>query len=409
MRIPVKPFDTYKWRWAEVTPSEGLNHPLRFLGVLRAMYRHQGQPKSSLDIFEDLEVVERETNHLTGERVRLARTGERNLFRNSDRYWKALGLLQPDGKMLQLTPFGGKVAEGKITQQEFAVAVVKNLTLPNPYLENDVSAWQAASLQIKPLELILQILEALSKQAGKEQTFLTPYELQKIVVPLAGDKATVSELAEAIVDFRAGRLDISRFPDCAPRDNDPRMIREFLLFLSHYGFCQLVEGKNNASSQFFLNTEFVPEVDAITSLPELQDPLNLVREIRENLIISEVERQKVWRRVTSRSQQPRFRTEVLERFNSTCLLTGEQMSIVLEACHIIPVEHKGSDDHKNGLCLRSDLHTLFDNRHIRFAPDGIVHYSDAALQSQVYRALPKKIDLPRFLSSDAINWRFKYY
>jgi len=409
MRIPIKPFPNYKWRWAEVTPSEGLNHPLRFLGVLRAMYDHQGQPKSNLDIINDLEVIERETNQLTGERVHLARSGERNLFRNSDRYWKALGLLEPSSRLIQLTPFGRKVAEGKITQQEFAVVVIKNLTLPNPNLEQDVSDWQSANLEIKPLELILQILGELSQLPEPMQSFLTAFELQKIVVPLAGDKATLDEYVEAILAYREGHLEVSLFPDCAPGSNDKRMIREFLLFLSHYGFCQLIEGKNNATDQFFLNNEFVGEVGAITALPDFKDPVRLVREIRESTIISEVERQKVWRKITSRPQQPQFRAQVLRKFNHACLLTGEQMSIVLEACHIIPVEHNGSDSYQNGLCLRSDLHTLFDNRHIRFNPDGRVHYSDAALKSRVYRALPTKIELPKFLSQEAISWRFKYY
>ena len=118
MTIPVKPFQNYKWRWAEVTPSEGLNHPVRLIGVLRAMYKHQGQPKSTNNIYADLEKVERETNELTGEKVTLARTGERNLFRNSDRYWKAVGLLDSTSRNIQLTPFGIKVAEGKVTLNE---------------------------------------------------------------------------------------------------------------------------------------------------------------------------------------------------------------------------------------------------------------------------------------------------
>jgi hypothetical protein len=409
MRIPTKPFPDYKWRWAEVTPSEGLNHPLRFLGVLRAMYDHQGQPKSNLDIINDLELIERETNQLTGERVHLARSGERNLFRNSDRYWKALGLLESSSRLIQLTPFGIKVAEGKITQQEFAVAVVKNLTLPNPNLEQDISDWQSANLKIRPLELILQILRELSKLPEQKQSFLTSFELQKIVVPLAGDKGELAEYVEAILAYRDGRLNVDLFPDCAPGSNDKRMIREFLLFLAHYGFCQIVEGKTNATDQFFLGKELVEEVEAIATLPELSDPINLINEIRAIPLISDVERQKIWRKTAARPQQQMFRSQVLAMFDNTCLLTGEQLSIVLEACHIIPVENKGSDTFQNGLCLRSDLHTLFDTRHIRFSPKGEVLYSEVALQSSIYRSLPIRVELPTFISREALNWRFKYY
>ena len=32
IKPPTKPFDEYKWRWAEYTPTETLNQPACFLG-----------------------------------------------------------------------------------------------------------------------------------------------------------------------------------------------------------------------------------------------------------------------------------------------------------------------------------------------------------------------------------------
>ncbi len=409
-RIPIKPFPSYKWRWAEVTPSEGLNHPLRFLGVLRALYEHQGKPKSTTDINKSLEIIELETNELTGERVHLARTGTRNLFRNSGQYWKALGLLAPSHKTIELTPFGISVAEGKIAQHEFAVAVVKNMTLPNPYLSgNDADEWRLANLEIKPLQLILQVLNGLSKSSGIGHSYITPQELREIVVPLAGNAAPVQELVDALLAFRDGILDISKFPDCTQGSNDKRMLREFLLFLANYGFCYVVRGKNNETEQYFLAEGSEVELEAINYLPNHTNPLDLLKEIRASSPISDVERKKVWRKTTSRPEQQRFRSDVLEKFNYTCLLSGERISLVLEACHIIPVEHKGGDNFQNGLCLRSDLHTLFDCRHIRFSPQGQVLYSDTVKESATYRALPALVNFPNFLSMEALDWRFKYY
>jgi len=47
MIIPTKPFPAYKWRWASFQPSEGLNDPSVFLGVLRVFRNFEGEPTSS--------------------------------------------------------------------------------------------------------------------------------------------------------------------------------------------------------------------------------------------------------------------------------------------------------------------------------------------------------------------------
>lgn len=410
MNIPIKPFPNFKWRWAEVTPSEGLNHPVRLIGVLRAMYKHQGLPKSTTAIHADLEKVERETNELTGEKVTLARTGERNLFRNSDRYWKAVGLLDSHSRNIQLTPLGVKVAEGKVTQNEFAITVIKTMKLPNLNIETDVSEWQSIGLEINPLELILDIIRQLSDNFGTKQAYLSPLELQKIVIPLSGAKATIDDYMKALIEYRNGNLDISKYPDCSPGSNDKRMVREFLLFLSHYGFCQLVKGQSNATDRFFIQPEYLSEVQEISDLPsEAMTIDNVIEGIRNNPIILNTERQKVLTRVMARPQQAQFRKQVLMKFDNTCILTGEKMNIVLEACHIIPVEHKGNDTFINGLCMRADIHVLFDSKHIRFQPNGIVEYSDAIQQSVSYHRLPQKVKIPNFVSKEALSWRYNYY
>lgn len=410
MKTPIKPFPNYKWRWAELTPSEGLNNPIRLIGVLRAMYKHQGEAKSTNAIYTDLEKVERETNQLTGEKVTLARIGERNLFRNSDRYWKAVGLLDSESRNIQLTPFGIKVAEGKITQNEFAISIIKTLTLPNKNIETDITEWQNAGIELKPLELILQIVKLLYDNFGETQAYISSYELQKIVIPIAGSKFVLEDYIKALIDFRSGNLDISLFPDCSPRSNDERMVREFLLFLSNYGFCQLQKGKTNREDKFFLQPAYLSEIEEITNLKTQKMTLdNVVQKIRENPIILDIERQKILTKVLARPYQAKFRKQVLTKFNNTCILTGEKLNIVLEACHIIPIEHKGSDSFANGFCMRADVHVLFDSKHIRFNPNGNIEYSETLQQSISYRNLPSKIIIPNFISHEALSWRYDYY
>ena len=135
IKPPRKPFPNYKWRWAVLTPTESLNEPPIFLGVLRVFNKFQNYAPSSKEIMNGLGIVQQETNSS----VDLVRTQERNLIRNSGQYWKALGLLdEAHGKVL-VSPFGQLLAEGKITQVEFATTVVKTLELPNRKIIDDTS------------------------------------------------------------------------------------------------------------------------------------------------------------------------------------------------------------------------------------------------------------------------------
>ncbi|MCY7335606.1 MAG: hypothetical protein LH613_05240, partial [Chamaesiphon sp.] len=76
---PQKPFDTYKWRWFSVAPTEGLLNPPVFLGALRVFARHEGVAPADPAIAAELRIVQSETRTS----VDLARTPERNIIRNS--------------------------------------------------------------------------------------------------------------------------------------------------------------------------------------------------------------------------------------------------------------------------------------------------------------------------------------
>ena len=110
MRVPTKPFPNYKWRWAVYTPTESLNEPPIFLGILRVLRANEGNRFSSEGVNIGLRTVQRETES----NVNLVRSRRRNIFRNSGQYWKALGLLnQEGGGMIRLSPFGRKLADGE--------------------------------------------------------------------------------------------------------------------------------------------------------------------------------------------------------------------------------------------------------------------------------------------------------
>lgn len=61
-----------------------------------------------------------------------------------------------------------------------------------------------------------------------------------------------------------------------------------------------------------------------------------------------------------RENQKSFRRRVLENYNGTCCVTGTQTQPILEAAHVIPYSGPKSDIIENSLCLRVDIHRLFD-------------------------------------------------
>jgi hypothetical protein len=74
----------------------------------------------------------------------------------------------------------------------------------------------------------------------------------------------------------------------------------------------------------------------------------------------EAERKKVLRLIEERRGQAAFRAALLEAFGGRCAVTGCDAVDALEAAHIDPYSVSHSHDPRNGLLLRSDIHTLFD-------------------------------------------------
>ena len=404
---PCKPFPKYKWRWAELTPTESLNEPPVFLGVLRVCNRFNNYAPSSSEILEGLSLVQKETNSS----VNLIRTGERNLFRNSARYWQALGLLEKSHGKIVITPFGQLLAEGKITHIEFATTVIKTLELPNKKIATDTSDWDSAGLKIRPLELILNILAQITDKVDQREAFITPFELEKIVIPLSGVKASLEDYSEARIQYRKKLIDISLWPNCTPSANDGRMAREFLLFLANYGFCKRENTEfGNRDEHYILSNIAKDEILDLYELQIYQASLDkVVRQIRATEIPSSIERKRVSREILERPLQNAFRKNILRVFNSTCIVTGVTLSNVLEAAHIKPVKYSGSDYYSNGLCLRSDIHQLFDSNNLRIFPTGELILSEAASTNNNYANLPSNIGIPDFVDKTYLDWRMKYY
>lgn len=75
---------------------------------------------------------------------------------------------------------------------------------------------------------------------------------------------------------------------------------------------------------------------------------------------------RVLREILARRGQPRFRNNLLEAYDATCCVTKSKVVELLEAAHIDPHSDGGDYSLENGLLLRSDIHTLFDQYLLAF-------------------------------------------
>lgn len=407
--IPQKPFPDFKWKWASLQCTEGLNDPVVLLGVLFRMHKLEGKGlKYSSEAFADeLRGLSHDIKDSIGINL-VGRTGERNIIRNSGQYWKALGLIPTDNKrgLIELTPFGRMVAEREVSQSEFSAITIQTLTLPNPHIqgEEECKQWRSHGLTFRPLVLLLQILLELHDRKGGQHCYLTTEELMRIVIPLSGVNAQVADYANFIVWARHNEIDISKFPNCCPAANDGRIAREFLLFLTNYGYLSNDHiHATRMDERFSLNVLLLDEIRQIVSATRMDSVAEMVERLRSTSVVSEVER----KRAAGRPNQSRFRKDVLEACKR-CVVTNVSMPEVLEAAHIKPYKYKGEDTIANGFAMRTDIHLLFDTGHLRISPDGIVELSQVA-RLDYGATIPHRIFIPDFTNRDFLRWRWENY
>jgi len=122
------------------------------------------------------------------------------------------------------------------------------------------------------------------------------------------------------------------------------------------------------------------------------------------------------RLVQQRTQQRRFKIDVLNRYGEKCALCDITTSRLIQGAHLIPKSIGGADDALNGLPLCLNHHTAFDAFLLRIAPDGSgITYAPGVSKSllQVTHddlthlpAKPSAKALSRFYRTDAAKAAF---
>lgn len=410
--IPSKPFPDFKWKWASLQCTERLNDPVILLGVLFRMRKLEllgrnlkySSPEFAQEMLELSKDVSDSIKINLGGRV-----GERNIIRNSSQYWRAVGLIPNDRSgRIQLTEFGKKVADREISQAEFAAITIQTFQLPNLQIQNgdECQRWYNAGLWLHPLKLLLEILCRLSKQ-DQTQGYITPDELVRIIIPLSGVKAEIQDYVNFVLWYRAGETTLAGWPNCAEEANDFRIAREYLLFLSNYGYLNKSDARRREEEEYRINVNILPEIEEIISQePKDEHILDALDQIRSSEVASEVERKRIQTRA-ARPNQAAFRKEVLKACER-CVITNVMMPEILEAAHIKPFKYNGEDTIANGFAMRVDIHTLFDTGHLRISPEGDIELSKRA-RLDYGASIPPRIVIPAFTNREFLRWRWENY
>ena len=89
-----------------------------------------------------------------------------------------------------------------------------------------------------------------------------------------------------------------------------------------------------------------------------------------------------------REGQRDFRLSVIDNYYGNCCITSSGVVEVLEAAHISPYSGVQSNRLDNSLCLRVDIHRLFDKFLLSIDPEaGVVRLSDAIKNDRHYGGL----------------------
>jgi hypothetical protein len=397
------PFKGYKWIWLHKQPTEGLLQPKVLFGVLNACNEHEGKPKNSNNFFKTLQKVEKETDT----KVKLARTKDRNLLRNSQQIWTSLFLLKPERQTIRLTKIAKQICLRRLSKQKYAEYVINNTFLPNSLYGKESSKWEKNNLKIRPLKIIVQVFKQIGKIEKSNFPALSLFETQRIIVPLSGLRKSPSYIAKQILRARKNKKHIQTFPRFETRLHDLRYIRSFLYFLSYFKIIERIEPIKKGVYWYVM-----PKMNSENlNLKQFEAESSALEELKRKAFEFESNRKCKKRKKTYRGtsqRDSRFKKNAMIAYGRQCLVTRETLPLVLEAAHIKPVGEKGPDSAVNSIILRKDIHLLYDKNLIRIKSTGHLIKDEQLKQSPYYKTLPPRVKIP-FADRFFFNWREKYF
>ena len=87
--------------------------------------------------------------------------------------------------------------------------------------------------------------------------------------------------------------------------------------------------------------------------------------------------------VEARPEQASFRKTAVN-YGSTCCISGYGVEAALHAAHIVDYAFSKDNSPQNGLCLRADIHILFDKGLLRVSSDYVIEVDEELLGTQYW-------------------------
>lgn len=108
-------------------------------------------------------------------------------------------------------------------------------------------------------------------------------------------------------------------------------------------------------------------------------------------------------------RDPKFKFHILQRFDGTCIATGTDVIQVLDAAHIIPVAHRGTESVDNGILLTASAHRSFDAGLWAINPDSlkIETQPDGPNLERLKIPISDLVHLESKLNKEALEFRYK--
>jgi len=129
------------------------------------------------------------------------------------------------------------------------------------------------------------------------------------------------------------------------------------------------------------------------------DPIPPQNDVRPAVSLEDA-RTKIAQAIVRRRGQAKFRAALFQAYSGRCVISGCDVSAVLEAAHIKPYLGDHTNIVQNGLLLRADLHTLFDLGLLSIKPDDRTVRLDASLQDSEYWEFEGRVVRPPALVGD---------
>ena len=106
--------------------------------------------------------------------------------------------------------------------------------------------------------MIFNILFEIKRQSKSPSNwYISPEELKDIIIPLSVySNLPIAQYVTEIFGYRSNPEPYESWPNCTPGDNDFRMVKEYLLFLSNFGYLDLIELKDK-SKRYYLNSNSI--------------------------------------------------------------------------------------------------------------------------------------------------------